>query len=158
MENTESQWRFSHRIYCSDADVLQVTPLLIGSFLTIWLAKRFSLIICGGSRGSDHCACLTGRDRKMPCPEATWLFPSIFSPYFFSVNFFPVFFSLYFFSRVFFTMVHGQAFRIINRQPSPRLSPSIRRLGTQWTALWVWTMGVFTSIPVIFEINLHLRQ
>ena len=45
---------------------------------------------CGGSRGSDHCACLTGSDRKS----------RDFFPYFFPVPFPPFHFPYYF--RVFF--------------------------------------------------------
>ena len=40
VKNTECQWRFCHCIYCSDADVKEVTHLLIGSIFTIWLANR----------------------------------------------------------------------------------------------------------------------
>ena len=78
--------------------------------LVVYMYVQIS--ICGRScGGSDHCACLTGsdrkwRDRKRPCLEVTWLFPSIFFPYFFSPYFFPYSFprtfSLYFFPRTYF--------------------------------------------------------
>ena len=76
--------------------------------------------ICGGSRGSDHCACLTGSDRKwrdrkwrdrkwlevmsvtwpeVTSPEVTWLFPvlfPVFCPVLFPRILFPYFFSVLF--------------------------------------------------------------
>ena len=62
---------------------------------------------CGGSRGSDHCACLTGSD----ITGSHVTFPLTFPPYF-AVLFFPYFFFLilfffsyffpYFFPRTFF--------------------------------------------------------
>jgi hypothetical protein len=47
---------------------------------------------------SDHCASLTGSDRKRPCPEDTLLFFS----YYFPVLFIPYFFPRTFFSRTIF--------------------------------------------------------
>ena len=41
------------------------------------------------------CACLTGSDRKRPCPEVTWLFP-VFSRTFYPVLFFPYYFPVFF--------------------------------------------------------------
>jgi hypothetical protein len=67
----------------------------------MWVVYGYSTSrIWGESRGLDHCACLTGSDRKWPCPEVTWLFPSISFP----VLFFQYFFFRYFFSRCFFVL------------------------------------------------------
>ena len=56
---------------------------------------------CGGSRGSDHCACLTGSHVTFPFTFFPYLFPVLFSlilffPYFFPELFSRVFFWLYF--------------------------------------------------------------
>ena len=57
---------------------------------------------CGGSRGSDHCACLTGSD--VTGSHVTFsltfppYFPVLFFPYFFPVFFFPTFFPYFFLS------------------------------------------------------------
>ena len=52
----------------------------------MWL----QIIICGGSRGSDHCSCLIGSD----VTGSHVTFPlTFFPPYFFSVLFVPVLFS-----------------------------------------------------------------
>jgi hypothetical protein len=56
---------------------------------------------CGGSRGSDHCACLTGSDVTGSHVTFFLTFPRIF-PYFLSRTFFPYFFiSHIFFSHFF---------------------------------------------------------
>ena len=71
--------------------------------------KRFSLIIWGGSRGSDHCACLTGSDVTGSHVTVSRIFPPyffsrIFPPYFFKLffYFFPVLFQIIFFFFVLF--------------------------------------------------------
>jgi hypothetical protein len=51
----------------------------------------------GDRGGSDHCACLTGSNRKRLCPVVTWLFPLLFFP----GTFFPVLFFSYFFPYFF---------------------------------------------------------
>ena len=51
---------------------------------------------------SDHCASLTGSDRKRPCPEDTLLFSRTIFPYFFSRTVSPVLFSPVQFSLTFF--------------------------------------------------------
>ena len=50
----------------------------------------------GDQGGSDHCAYLTGSNRKRPCPVVTWLFLLLFPVLFFSF-FFPYFFKLFYF-------------------------------------------------------------
>ena len=72
--------------------------------------KRFSLIIWGGSRGSDHCACLTGSDVTGSHVTVSRIFPPyffsrIFPPYFFKLffYFFPVLFQIIFFFSCFFS-------------------------------------------------------
>ena len=55
---------------------------------------------CGGSRGYDHCACLTGSDVTGSHVTFPPYFPVLFSPV---VFLFPYFFSPYFFPRIFFS-------------------------------------------------------
>ena len=88
----------------------------------------------GDREGSDHCACLTGSDRKRPCPEVTWLFALLFSPYFpvlfFPILFFRTFFPPYFFSRTFSNYFVPVFFPVLFSPYSfsPVLFPMSRRL------------------------------
>jgi hypothetical protein len=80
---------------------------------------------CGGSRGSDHCACLTGSDVTgshvtFPItfpPYSPYFFPYIF-PYFFPVLFYRTFLFPYFF---FHTFIFSFFFRTFSRTFSPRI-------------------------------------
>jgi hypothetical protein len=85
--------------------------------------KRLQISIFGGSRGSDHCACLTGSDvnrNHVTFPFTLfnriipYFIPRTFlirtSFFFFSRTFFPVFFSPYFFSRTFFPCFFSPSF------------------------------------------------
>jgi hypothetical protein len=63
------------------------------------------------------------------------------------------------------TMVHGQAFSIITLQSPIHATPTrskgnppVRFQKMRWAALWIWTLGIFTSTQVSFltMINTHI--
>ena len=69
--------------------------------------KRFTSRICGGSRGSDHCSCLT---RRGPVQKSRDFFPQFFFRYFFPPHFFYRTYFPYFSSCIFSRILFPRTF------------------------------------------------
>ena len=107
---------YIHELYLTPSDSEGLNLMNIMLVVYGYSSSR----ICGGSRGSDHCACLTRSDVTgshvtfspyyFPVPFFSYFFPLLFFPYFFPPYLFPInFFRIYFFP-VFFSLLFSPYF------------------------------------------------